>query len=1211
MIKKLMGIYEHKIWPRRKVILSGAIIFFVVFSVLGFFVLPPVLKSVLLKELSKNLHREVTINQIRVNPYTLSLTLRGLTIKDRASAVTFVSCDEIFLNLQSLSALRMALILKEIRLKKPYVRVVRNQDLSYNFSDLLEKKQTAAPEKTKPKPLRFSLNNIIIENGGIDFIDAPKQTRHTIRELDVGVPFLSNIPSYVERFVRPHFSARINNTLYTLQGKTKPFAHSLETFFDINIKGLDIPYYLAYVPLKLNFKVTSAYLDTDARISFLETKAKGPSLTITGNVSLKQIALNDDNNKPLFSLPLLNVSIAPSEPISKIIHLSKVSFQSPQFEIRRDRKGVLNTQSLLPEENKKSKTKPEPTPQKTEGSSAFVLDIDEIRLTEGKVSFSDLSGSKPFTTILDPIELRVDRFSNRKDKKSVYTLSLKTEAGETVKVNGGFSLNSLESEGTLEITSVPLKKYSPFYRDDILFDIEGRLDLGTRYRYAKGEKEPEMSLSGISLTLTDLRLKRTGESDNFAKIPQFSIKETDLNLTKRELAIGGISTEKGELVVKRSHDGNMNLLGLVRPASTSAPEGPSGDLKTGDVTVLPEKPWRISLKQASVDKYTIRMEDQTTSVPVILTAQDLKLRGENISTAKQSKGRLVASVVLNGKGTISTTGTIALEPLSADLQVQVRGIEIAPFQPYFTSKVRVNVTGGTISTTGKLALTSAEKKEMKVIYEGGVSVANFSSIDKVSGEDILKVESLSLDGLNAAYNPLSIDLKGVSLANFYARVMVSPEGKINLQEMFAAGEPKTEVKPGPTLQEPKAGLPAEKEGSSKNIRINQVTLQGGKIDFIDKSVKPEFSTNLSEMTGRVSGLSAEANTTADVELLAKLNDYAPLEITGKINPLSDNFFVDLKARIKDLDLSPASPYSGKYAGYTIEKGKLSFDLKYVIVNRKLNSQNNIFIDQFTFGEKVNSPQATSLPVRLAVALLKDRNGEIKLDLPVTGSLDDPKFSVWKIILKILVNLIAKAATSPFALLGAVFGGGEELSYVEFDYGSTVITEPNMKKLDVVSRALHDRPSLRMDIEGHVDMEKDKEGLKQLFFSRKLKAQKLNELVKKVQPAVPVDDIKIEPPEYEKYLKMAYKKEKFPKPKNFLGLTKDIPVPEMEKLMLTHTEVKEGDLRTLASQRAMKVKDTILKSGQIEPERIFMLEPKSLAPEKKEKVKDSRVDFKLK
>jgi uncharacterized protein involved in outer membrane biogenesis len=1218
MVKKLTGIYEKKIRPHAKKILIGLLIFFVVFTITGFFILPPVLKSILTKELSQNLHRGVTIGQIKINPCTLSVTVRGLLIKDRSSAETFVSCDELFLNLGSLSAIRMAPVLKEIRITKPYVKIIRNKDLSYNFSDLLEKKEPTPPEKTS-KPLRFSLNNIRIINGSVDFVDMPEETKHTVRDLKIGVPFLSNIPSQVQTFVQPHFSAKINDALYTIDGKTKPFTDSLETSFDINIKDLNIPYYLAYVPMKMNFKVVSASLDTEARVSFIETKDKKPSLTITGNVSLKNIAVNDQKDKPVFRLPLLNVSIAPSEPLSKIIHVSKVLLQSPEVEVHRDEKGVINVQSLLPEEGEAK-----PAAKKTEDAVPLSLDIDEIQLAGGKISFSDLSGSKPFKTMLDPIDLKIDHFSNSKDKKSAYALSLSTEAKEAVKVEGEFSVDPLGSEGMFEVASVLLKKYSPYYRDNILFDIEdGRLDLSTRYRYATGGKEPEINLSGLSVALKALRLRKAGENEDFVKVPNFTIKETDVDLTKRELTIGNLSTEKGEILVKRSSNGDLNLLTLTPPATPPAPASASKEppkkLKAGEKPAEPEKPWLISLKQMLVDKYTVRVEDQTTPEPVTLVAQNLSIKGENISTAKNSKGRLGLSLRLNGKGTISTTGTIGIEPLSADLKIGLKGLEIAPFQPYFTDNVKLTVTGGAISTNGNVSFTSTKEKGIKATYKGGASVANFSSIDKLSGADLLKLESLSLNDLNVAYAPLSVGIKGVSLTNFYALVLVNPDGKINLQEVMAAEEPKAETTPGPTAEKTPsparqeiAVAPPEEKEPSKNIRIDQVTLQGGRIDFVDKSVKPEFSTRLSEMGGRVSGLSAEQNTTADVELRGKLNDYAPLEITGKINPLTNDLFVDLKARIKDLDLSPATPYSGKYAGYSIEKGKLSVDVKYSISKGKLDSQNNIFIDQFTFGEKVESPQATSLPVRLAVALLKDRKGEIKLDLPVTGSLNDPKFSVWGIIVHILVNLIAKAATSPFALLGAVFGGGgEELSYIEFDYGNTVITEPNMKKLDTVSKALQDRPALKLDIEGHVDMENDREGLKQLLFNRKIKAQKLNEMVKKGQPAVPVDEVKIEPTEYEKYLKMAYKAEKFPKPKNFIGMAKDIPVPEMEKLMLTHTEVKEGDLRALASQRAMKVEDVILKSGKVEPERVFILEPKSLAPEKKEKMKASRVDFKLK
>ncbi len=1206
MIKRLRSIYENKLRPRAKKIFIGIIIFFAVFTLFGFFALPPIIKSVLTKQLSQNLHRPVTIEQIKFNPYALSISVRGLTVKEKEGPETFLSCGEIFLNFQTLSALfRMALIVSEIRLTQPFIKISRNQDLSYNFSDLLENKQPKPPETKKSKPLRFSLNNIRIENGSIDFWDGPVQIKHTVRELNIGVPFISNIPSFIERFVRPHFSAKINDTLYVLEGTTKPFADSRETSFDINIKDLDIPYYLAYAPTKINFKIVSAYLDTQTKLSFIETKDKKPSITVAGNVSFKKIAIDDGQKKPLLRLPLLDISIAPSEPISKIIHLSKISIQSPELEIRKDEKGLVNVQSLLPE-TKETK----PAPKKEEESAPLALDIDEIQLAGGKVSFSDLSRSKPFKTILSPVELKVDHFSNGKNKKSAYALSIKTEAKEDVRVEGDFSMDPLGAEGALEIKSVPLKKYAPYYRDNILFDIEdGRLDFSTRYKYAKGQKEPEISLPGISLSLSALRLKKAEEKEDFLKIPAFSIRETELNVTKKEMKIGVFATQKGELLIKRLPNGDMNLLKLVAPSpapNETAPKERSSEEKSRP----PEKPWLVSLRNLSVDNYTIRVEDQTTSEPVTLTAKNLKVKVENVSTAKNSKGRLALSLLLNDRGSISTTGTIGIEPTTADLKMEIKGIEIPPFQPYFTDKVNINVTGGAISTAGNLSFASTEKKEMKASYKGEAAITNFSSVDKLSGGDLLKFESLSFSDLNFAYTPLSVDIKGISLTDFYARVFIDPQGKINLQEIMKTEAPK-QASPPPPVQQAKAEPSPGENAPSKNIRIGQITLQGGRIDVSDKSVNPEFSMSLSEMGGRVSGLSAEANTTADVELRGKLNEYTPLEVTGKINPLREDLYVDLKARIKDLDLSSATPYSGKYVGYTIEKGKLSFDLKYLIVKKKLESQNSIFFDQFTFGEKVESATATKLPVKLAVALLKDRKGEIKLDLPVTGSLDDPKFSIWGVIMKILVNLISKAATSPFSLLGAVFGGGEELSYVEFDYGSTALTEPNVKKLGTIAKALNDRPALKMDIEGHVDLERDREGFKQLLFNNKLKVQKLNEMIKKGTPPVPVEDVKIEPFEYGKYLKLAYKEEKFPKPKNFLGIAKDLPVPEMEKLMLTHIEVRDGDLRTLAGQRSMKVKDAILKSGQVETERVFILEPKSLPPERKEKVKDSRVDFKLK
>jgi len=305
-----------------------------------------------------------------------------------------------------------------------------------------------------------------------------------------------------------------------------------------------------------------------------------------------------------------------------------------------------------------------------------------------------------------------------------------------------------------------------------------------------------------------------------------------------------------------------------------------------------------------------------------------------------------------------------------------------------------------------------------------------------------------------------------------------------------------------------------------------------------------------------------------------------------------------------------TPYSGKFIGHPIEKGKLTFDVAYRIDQRKLDAQNKVFFDQLTFGDRVDSPTAIKVPVTLAVALLKDRKGEIHLDIPISGSLDDPKFRAWPVIWQVIVNLITKAATAPFALLSSLMGGGEELSFLEFDAGSAGITEAGRAKLKSLTKALYDRPGLRMDIEGYVDPEQDREGLKKAELNRKLRAQKLNDLIGRGQAAT-LRDIRIEPGEYEKYLALAYRAETFPKPRTAVGVPKGLPPAEMEKLILTNIPVGDGDLKALAARRAANVKDALLESGEIPPERIFIVEPRSLAPPKQEKQKNSRVDFKLK
>jgi uncharacterized protein involved in outer membrane biogenesis len=1193
----------------RKGLIAGLIVV-VSYTLFGYFGLPAILQSVLPRTLSDTLHRKTTIREIRFDPFELSLSIRGLEIGEREGKGTWISVKEMCANFQFASIFRGGPVLGEIRFVKPYVNIVRHTDGTYNFTDLIEEFINKPVDNSKP--LKYSLNNIQVIDGGIYIDDGPKKVHHEVRSIQLAIPFLSNLPYYVDRYVHPSFSAIVNGDNVSLVGRSKPFSDTRETVFDVNVAGLNIPHYLEYVPFRLDYEIPSAFLDVKSAVSFGQPKGNPPTLRVEGEVTLREVRVRGKDKKPILHLPMIKGTISPSDIVAREFRVATLTVKDPEIHAAVDRNGKLNFLVLSGREKKgnangdnvaKPGGKAEPT------SPEATISIEAIRLSGGKLRFSDASRANPFHTEWNDIRVDADRLSTEKGKTGEALVSFRTEAGETFHMKGNLTIAPLSSEGTVALGKIVLKKYAHYYGGAVRFDVAGgTLDVRSGYRFSREIDESKFLFSALSATLSDVRLKHREEAEEFLKIPVLSVNDALIDPDRREIVVGEASTSRGTVAVRRDSQGQTNVARLLaeeqRAAAPAASTRSAGDAagKTQE-----GKPWVVTLRTSKVERYTVRFEDRSTDPPVELSLDRIQLRAENVTTEKNRKGKLSFSNTIGGKGNVSLNGVFSVDPPSLKAKVRGKALPIAPIQPYFTDKVKILVTGGAVAGEGELSIDATKGGKTSVAYKGEVSVNGFSSMDKARGEEFLNFATLHLGGVEAGYNPTKAIIDEIALSDFYSRIIVNPDATLNVQGIVvkgAAGQDNVSAKAGGAAPDVAAKAPAVP------VRIETVTLQGGTILFSDQYVKPNYTASLVEIGGRVSGLSSEESRRADVDLRGKLENSAPLEIRGKINPLAENLFVDLKVDFKEMDLSPLSPYAGRYAGYGIRKGKLALDLKYHIEKKKLDAENKVFLDQFTFGDAVDSPQATKLPVRLAVALLKDRKGEIRLDLPVTGRIDDPKFSVWGIVVKIIVNLLVKAATSPFALLGALFGGGEEISYLEFEPGLSVPPAAAEGKIGNLAKVLDERPALNLEIEGHVDLERDKEALRQLSFRRKVAAQKVKELARGGGAAPAIDNVVVEPAEYPKYLTRAYKEEKFPKPRNFLGMARDLPVPEMEKLMLTHLQVTNDDLRRLAGERAASVKDRLLRSGKLEPGRIFLVEPKTLSPERKEKLKDSRVDFRI-
>jgi hypothetical protein len=724
----------------------------------------------------------------------------------------------------------------------------------------------------------------------------------------------------------------------------------------------------------------------------------------------------------------------------------------------------------------------------------------------------------------------------------------------------------------------------------------------------------ELSIQGGHITYRDSQ----SEVPLNASVDKFNlaVRHNAVELGSFAVTLGEVISDSASILVQRGKKGRDDK--ATTSSRDTARSAPAPVTSSSKPSGQPEAVPAFTLGNLSIQGWTARVEDYTLRHPVITTVSPVSLTVQDISTLAGHEGKLDLSLGVNKMGRIAIKGPFSLEPQHAVLSLDVKNLDVLPLQPYFTRQINLLISKARFSTRGTLQLEMA-KAGLKGGYKGNLSLDDVATVDRINADDFLRWKSLFVGGINLRLAPFALSIDQIALNDFFARVIVEPDGQINLQNILRSGteSPPPASSPGgeTNAQPPSAAAPPAPAATPPTekpppIKIAKVTLQGGAVRFTDNFVKPNYTADLDELGGVVTGLSSDVSSAASVDLRGKVNE-APLSITGQINPLKGNLFMDLKGEVHGMELSPFSPYSGKYVGYGIEKGKLSFDAHYHVEDHVLKAENHIILDQLTFGEKVDSPDATHLPVMLAVALLRDRNGVIDINLPIGGSLNDPQFSVGGIIVKVIVNLITKAVTAPFALIGSLFGGGETLSWIDFDPGRHAIPASGEEKLKSLAKALLDRPGLKLEITGRSDREADAEGMRRASLESKVRAVKVKSMVSRGE-SPDLEHVVITPEEYPQLLTRVYKNEKFPKPRNMIGLEKSLPMPEMEKLILANTTVSDEDLANLANQRAQDVKSWLVDKGQVPADRLFIVGAASGKGGKAaEKASPSRVDFSLK
>ncbi|WP_266160324.1 DUF748 domain-containing protein [Dyella silvatica] len=1188
----------------RKTLLILAVVL-VIFGLLGFFAAPPILKGQLETRVGAMLGRPVTLGAVHLNPYTLKLDLDQLHIGERDGKSPFVDVDHVTVNASWGSLFRLAPVLDELALQHPQLHITRSAPQQFNFSDLIER-FAAKPGDPPSSPTRFSISNISVHNGDIRFDDSVLNASHHVEQLELGIPFIANLPSKTDVFVKPLLAMRVDGSPIHIEGETKPFASSRESTVNFKLDRLDLPRYLAYAPVALPIAIPSGQLSGALQLRFVAAEPT-PQLRLDGQLIVDDFKLANHDNTPLLELGHGTAALKDVEPLLSRYQFTAIALDRASLHYSRSAGGHSNFDALT---SPPSAAAP-PAPKSSSPSTD--VRIDALTLQDASFEYADLSGSAP-------ARLQLERMRGSLHGVSLAGPAASMElaaqlAGGTVNTTGKLDLAASRYSGKVDLKNVGLAPLMPMAPPLLNADISGgSLDASGQLQAEWGHAI-NLHIEPAQASLNHFALNPRGSHTAPVAWDALSAEIAMFDLASSEARLNRLALRGSTINLQRLKNGSIDLASLMAAPTKSAPAA-RANRAAGKPAA--NSGWHWSIANLSVEGSTLTFKDATASKPVPLIVKARKFSVDGLSDDMRKPLKLALTGKL-GNGDYDVSGSVKPQPLDADLRLKTRGMDIAPMESMISVPLNVRIGSALLSVDGRLRYSDRGSAPANIDYRGQATLGRVKVQDKLTGDDFLRWHSLTATGMviRLGQGAPHAEIGGLALSDFYARVIVNPTGRINLQDVVASPETApvsvTREQSAPQAAAAAAAKtaataakPVEPVGPKPEIQIGQISVVRGQLNYTDNFIKPNYTANITDLGGKVGAFgTAGGAAPAELVLQGKLDGNSPVDIGGTVNPLTPVAFLDIKAKADGVELTHLSPYSGKYAGYPITSGQLTVDVHYQLDQRKLTADNHIFITQLTFGDRIEGPGVSHLPVKLAVALLKDSDGNIDVNVPVSGSLDDPQFSMGSLVWHAIVNLLSRAVTSPFRLLASIGGGSHpDLGYVEFAPGSAVLDAGAQSRLEQLLKLLQSKPALTLDIIGRIDPSVDENGLRKVMVDDLVRKAKADDDGKKEDPAT----LTLTPDESEHYLERVYKHADFPKPKNVIGLTKSQPPEEMHQLLETNMPVNDEALKQLAERRAQAVQ-TWLK-GKLDDKRVAMQAPKLDAKGIEDKGKTTRVDFGL-
>jgi uncharacterized protein involved in outer membrane biogenesis len=1203
-----------------------------------------------------------------------------------SAAEPLLRVARVHVDLSMASLLRRAPVISALEIDAPQLHVARTAPGHYDIDDLIERytpRADAPVSKPASEPGNFALYNLQVRDAQVHFDDRPVGRVQRIEALQLALPFLSNLPADVDVQVAPHLAFKLNGVAFDSGAQATPFAETRSGVLKLAVGKLDLAPYLGYLPDSLPVRLARGAVSADLTLRFALPENGAPSVVLTGTMGTFDVAVTDTRGAPLLEWHESKLGLNDVRPLARKVSLGTLRIDGAQLHASRNAAGQINLLGLgtAPAAASASASASKSSPTVSDPTTAWQIGLESLELADARVLWNDVQPAAALQ--LDGVSLTAKAVH----WPIAQPIALALGATLRSQAAGSKALGALAIEGPVtdhdakldvKLEGVALDAFAPYLAQAVAARVDGTISAEARLDWSGATAAPHLTVALEQATLDALKIdppaarsgaaRRGSDKHGEVRLKQLALADVHVDVPGRSVTLGRVTLTQPSLALSQpsimvEHDraGRLTLQRWLRDADRAvADRAAPAPVASDKAAASAEAPWHVVLKQFNLEAGRVTLTDaavhaQAGQGPLRITVSGLDASLQNFEW-QGDRATPPATVKLSARvsapaapqepaqapGSLAWTGKLGLQPLLVRGQLRVKQFPVQLFEPYFRAQLPVTLVRAEAGYSGAVTLRQ-RAAGLEVNADGDVLIgdlkidikaedapaAGTSATGAPAGNELLSWQSLALKGMKVTLEPSArprVEIGEAALNDFYSRLVVTEDGRFNLQEVAAGGSPAEAAKATATAAaradaEPtdslEPGRPPGTGGASTSgpnvavaarsaetdaplpldISVGATTLTSGRIDFSDHFVRPNYSAALTELNGRLGAFSSTSREMATIELHGRAEGTAVLEISGQINPIARPLALDIRAKATDLELAPLSPYAGKYAGYAIERGKLSMDVAYKIdADGTLNASNQVILNQLTFGDKIDSPSATKLPVLLAVALLKDRHGVIDINLPVSGSLNDPQFSIGGIVVRIIVNLLTKALTAPFALLAG--GGKDDLSQVEFKPGTAIIAPSSVSAIDKVAKALTERPALKMTVTGAADAAVEHDAYRRARLEALLRTEQQRERMRAGAapapaasaagtPAVPA----LSPTEHAQLIKALYKRTDLPnKPRNALGFAKDIPPAEMEALLLQSLPVSPEAIRELALQRGIAVRDALIAKG-LKSERLFLAAPK--------------------